>query len=225
MKVLVVEDEITVAQSTMGMLRKGGYETDHVDCLDDAGAALSAFSYDMILLDRNLPDGDGLGFLKTIRRRNCEIPVIMISAVRKTTHDRIAGLDEGADDYVTKPFDGSELIARVKSVLRRPRNLSQDAIVVGNTRFLIASRQVEIDGKPVAISRRELGILENLMRARDRTVTRERIEQENYGIDDAVSLNAIEVSLHRLRRKLASGGASIEIKTLRGLGYILREKS
>ncbi|MEM7642063.1 MAG: response regulator transcription factor [Pseudomonadota bacterium] len=224
MRLLMVEDEKSIVDLAKSALKHGGYEVDSVDCLEEASSALAIYPYDMILLDRNLPDGDGLSFLKTIRRDRNETPVIMVSAVRKTIHDRIAGLDHGADDYLCKPLDTTELMARVRCVLRRPRALSAETIEIGNIRFEIASRQVEIGGTPVSISRRELGILENLMRAWGRTVPRDQIEQANYGFDDAVSLNAIEVSVHRLRRKLAQSGASIEIKTIRGLGYMLRDR-
>ena len=224
MKLLMIEDERTLREATLSALKAGGFLVDAVDCLADAQSALAVFAYDLILLDRHLPDGDGLSLLAALRRRKDHTPVIIISAARGSVADRVQGLDGGADDYVVKPFEHGELLARIKSLLRRPRLMNDPQITLGNLAFNLATRDVEIDGAHVSIARRELGMLEHLIRARGRVVSREQIEQNSYGFNEAVSINAIDVSMHRLRRVLSTHGANVAVHTARGIGYVLQER-
>ena len=223
-RVLFVEDERAITEAMTPRLRGHGCSIDVVDTLADADAAATAYRYDLILLDRHLPDGDGLGFLRDLRRARNDVPVIMMSAVRSAVPDRVAGLDVGADDYLAKPVDAAELIARMRSVMRRPRAMSNEVLAIGNVEFERDARTVRIGGTTVKIARRELGMRERLIRAQGRIVSREQIEQNAYSFDDSASFNAIDVSIHRLRRILSRHGASVGIHTVRGLGYLLKER-
>ncbi len=225
MKLLMIEDEPVLSQAAIPVLEKSGLLVDVVESLRDAFSAIAVFSYDLILLDRNLPDGDGISFLESLRRKSVNTPVIIMSAAKRTVDDRIEGLNIGADDYLIKPIDFSELVARIRSMLRRPRELEKSELIMGNLSFGVNSRSVAIDGKPIKIARRELGMLEQLMRAKGRVVSREHIEQNSYGFDDIVTINAIDVSMHRLRTVLKRNKSSIAIRTVRGVGYLLQERS
>ncbi len=224
MRLLIVEDEQVFAEPVSRVLRKAGYTVDIVDCLDDANSAIAVCDYNLILLDRHLPDGDGLDVLRALRRAKSGISVILMSAEMRSVHERIVGLEEGADDYMTKPLDISELLARVRALLRRPQELARSEVLVGNLCLNTETRSVSIDGAPVSISRRELGLLEHLVRAEGRVVLRDQIEQRTYGFDDEISINAIEVAIHRLRRRLEQHGAAVSIQTVRGLGYMLHAR-
>lgn len=218
----MVEDEPDFSQAAMRELRRAGYAGDAVDTISDAESAVAVYDYDIILLDRHLPDGDGLSFLKKVRRSKNDVPVILMSAELRSIADRISGLEDGADDYIAKPLDIEELLARSRALLRRPRRISENGVTVGNLRFDFSVRGVRIDDRPIPVARRELLLLEHLVRASGRVVPREQIEQNAYGFDEAVSINAIDVSVHRLRRMLETNGATVRIHTVRGVGYMLR---
>lgn len=225
MKLLMVEDEPSFTAAATSCLKKGGYCVDAVERLDDAASAFAVYPYDLVLLDRCLPDGDGLSFLRTLRRRRNAVPVILMSAEMRSARDRIGGLEHGADDYVSKPFDNDELVARVKALLRRPKQIAEDEVSVGNLRFDLAARSVTVDGTSVPIARRELAMLEHLVRGRGRVVQRAQIEQSVYGFDEDVSVNAIDVSMHRLRKTLQKYGSTAVIHTVRGLGFLIQEEA
>lgn len=222
MKMLLVEDEPDFSRAAMRELRRAGYAGDLVDTISDAKSAVAVYDYDIILLDRHLPDGDGLSFLKGVRRSRNDVPVILMSAEMRSIADRISGLEDGADDYIPKPLDFDELLARIRVLLRRPRKIAESVVTVGNLSFDLVARGVQIDDRPIPVARRELALLEHLVRANGRIVPREQFEQNAYGFDEAVSVNAIDVSVHRLRRTLRTNGASVQIHTVRGVGYMLR---
>lgn len=224
MKLLMVEDEPALSAAAVPTLEKGGFLVDVVECLTDAFSAIAVFTYDLILLDRNLPDGDGMSFLRSMRKNKNDTPVIIISAAKNSVADRVEGLDGGADDYLTKPIEQGELIARVKTLLRRPKTLEAIEINIGNLAFDLNARTAKIDGQPIRIARRELGMLEHLVRSQGRVVSREQIEQNSYGFDEVVSINAIDVSMHRLRRILSTHKSNVAVHTVRGIGYILQER-
>lgn len=223
MRVLMVEDERDLKSMYMGILRNGGFAVDPVETLSEAQHAHATVPYDMILLDRMLPDGDGINFLRTIRRKGSRVPVIIMTAERRLHDDRVEGLDSGADDYLQKPVYSGEMLARIRAVMRRHRGVGDDRIVLGNVQYDPSASTVTVDEAPLELARRELRLLELLLRRRDRTVTRETIENSLYSLDDAFSDNAIEVSVHRLRKGLAAAGASVRIDTVRGIGYVLRQ--
>ncbi|WP_439815332.1 response regulator [Zavarzinia sp. CC-PAN008] len=222
MRLLLVEDERALAQLVAARLGREGFVVDAVHSLDEARAALAVARFDLVLLDLSLPDGDGLGLLDELRRERADLPVILLTARDRLT-DRVAGLDHGADDYVAKPFAMDELVARVRAVLRRPGTRLSTSLAVGNVTLDTASQAAAVAGRPLALGRRELDLLDVLMRRAGRVVTRQDLESSLYGFDDLAQANAIEAAVSRLRRRLAEAGADIRIHTVRGVGYFLGE--
>ena len=222
MRVLFVEDEARLSASAVAVLSAGGFAVDLVENLADAISAEAVFAYDAILLDRHLPDGDGLTLLRGLRARRSSTPVIVMSAVRSALTDRIEGLDRGADDYLVKPLDPTELLARLRAVLRRPSRIEANEIVVGNLAFDLSRRQGRVDGLPLVIPRRETDVLECLVRSAGRVVCRAQLGESIYGFNENVSVNAIDVAMHRLRATLKAAGSTAAVETVRGIGYILR---
>jgi DNA-binding response OmpR family regulator len=220
MRLLIVEDESELAALVAAALRKAGLIADVVGTLEDALTATAAVDYDAAVLDLGLPDGDGTALLRALRDRRSGTSVLVLTA-RDALESRIAGLDAGADDYLLKPFHTEELLARVRALLRRPRGPLATRLALGNVAFDPASREAEVATRPVALPRRELALLELLLRRAGRVVTREVIESQIYGFEDEVGPNALEVQVHRLRRRLAEAGATVTIHTLRGVGYMI----
>ena len=183
-------------------------------------AQLTDNRYDAVLLDRKLPDGDGLDLIPQLRRKRASVPVIVLSAL-STLDNRVRGLDTGADDYLAKPFSIVELLARLRAVLRRPARVETRTISIGGLEFGPEDLSVRIGGEPVSLPRRELLALELLVRRAGKTVTRHALEEAVYGFDDEIASNSLDAHISRLRRKLADAG--IEIHAIRGVGYLLRE--
>lgn len=223
MRVLLVEDSERLAAIVAEALGGAGFAVDHVSTAEDAAAAADALSYDAIVLDLGLPDGDGLGVLTGLRRSGRTLPILVLTA-RDGLDDRVKGLNLGADDYVLKPFEMPELIARLHALLRRPGGVLGAALQSGNVTLDTLGREAAIDGKVVALSRRELSVLEHFMRRAGRVVPKSLLEESLYGYEDCGSANSVEVAVHRLRKKLVEAGADISIHTLRGIGYLLTEE-
>ena len=224
MRLLLVEDEERLAAAVAAGLGRAGFVVDPVGSAEDARAALACVAYDAIVLDLGLPDGDGMDILRELRRKGAATPVLILTA-RDALRDRVAGLDGGADDYLLKPFEMAELTARLKALLRRPSGALGLKLEVGDLSFDVAARHVEIAGRPASLSRRELLLLEHLMRRAGRVVAKEVLEERIYGFGEEVASNSLEVLVHRLRRKLTDGGALTAIHTVRGLGYLLAEEA
>lgn len=222
MRVLLVEDNERLRELTRKQLQDSGFAVDAVGDLTAADAAARAASFDAIVLDLGLPDGDGGDFLKTLRARGASTPVLVLTA-RDRLDDRVAHLDAGADDYLVKPFAAAELAARLRALLRRPGQALTDRLTMGDVRLDVAARTAEIGGQPVALARRELALLELFLRRPGRVATKTEIERAIYAFDDEVTGNTIEVLVHRLRRRLADGGSRLALETLRGIGYMLRD--
>jgi DNA-binding response OmpR family regulator len=222
MRLLVIEDERTLAGLIRGALERGGFAVDVGSALSEAEDHLGLVAYDAVILDLGLPDGDGLGLLRAIRARQSALPVLVLTA-RDGLEDRVAGLDAGADDYLVKPFHMSELIARVRAVLRRPGAALGAVLAFGNLTLDSASRQVRVDGDTVELTVRETAMLEVLLRRQGSVVTREVLEQKLYSFDAQLGSNALEVLVHRLRRRLQDSGAALRVQTVRGVGYLLVE--
>lgn len=220
MRLLYVEDNERLAQNTSASLQANGFIVDCVHCGEDAVHSARSYDYDAIILDLGLPDIEGLSVLKSIKAAKPEVPFIICTA-RDALEDRIKGLDAGSDDYIVKPFDAAELLARIRAVLRRPGGALGVTLMTGNITFDTSCRSVEIGGTPAHLSRRERDLLELFMRRKGRILSRDTIENALYGFDEPPTPNAIEVATHRLRRKLADMGASVAIHTLRGIGYFL----
>jgi two-component system OmpR family response regulator len=221
MRILLVEDEAEFAGALRGALERDRCVVDWVATLALADAALQPGVHDLVLLDRTLPDGDGLGLIPQLRGRNPGVPVIVLSARGEVT-DRVAGLDEGADDYLVKPFDLEEMRARIRAVRRRPGALAPEEIVLGDLAFDPAAGEARVRGVRLQLQRREGNVLGALLRRRGRTVLRESLEAAVYGFDDPVQSNTLDAHISRLRRKLAEAEAGVEIHTVRGVGYLLR---
>lgn len=222
MRILLVEDEPRMAESLCAVLRKERFIVDHVDRVATAREACLMAEFDLVLLDRKLPDGEGLSLVPEFRASHPGIRIIVLSASGEVT-DRIAGLDEGADDYLVKPFAMDEMLARIRAVRRRPAELEGEAIRAGAVVFDLANEEVEVQGDRLELPRRELRVLATLMKRRGRTVLRETLEQSVFGFDDEVQSNTLDSHISRLRRKLDRSGAGIEIHAIRGVGYLLRE--
>ena len=224
MRLLLVEDDIHLAPVVARALNRASFTVDAVDRAGDASEALLTVPYDAVVLDLGLPDGDGMQVLKELRDRDDPVPVLILTA-RDSVSDRVNGLDTGADDYLLKPFDMGELIARVKAMLRRAPNRPCGWIKVGNVSFEAIERTVEIEGTPISMSRRELSLLEQLMARAGRVVVKEILEDRIYEFNAEPSSNSLEVLVHRLRRKLGNHRAEVTIHTVRGVGYLLSENS
>ena len=221
---LVIEDNRRIAALLAEGLQKRGYACDAVLTLAEADNALAAASYDAMLLDLGLPDGDGLTWLSS-RRALSSTPPAIIQTARGALGDRVKGLDAGADDYVVKPVELEELAARLRALLRRPGARAHPVIEVGDLRFDTASRTATVDGAGLELSRRESDLLELLMRRAGAVVHRAAIENALYSFNDAVTPNAVEALISRLRRKLEDVGLDGVLHTVRGVGYVLRDAS
>jgi DNA-binding response OmpR family regulator len=224
MRLLIVEDEARIAELVQKALARVGFAVDAVALCADARAALTVTAYDAAIVDLGLPDGDGLSLLAELRASGNLTPVLVLTA-RDAVEDRVRGLDTGADDYLVKPFAIEELIARTKALLRRPGGALGMTLKAGNISFDTVERDVRIGNVPLVLPRRESAILEHLMRRLGRVVPKPVLEEKLYGLDDEHGSNTIPVHVHHLRRKLLDAGATAEIHTVRGVGYILTESS
>lgn len=222
MRILLLEDNPRLREPTVAALRSAGFAVDPYGALADAQVGLQTFEYDCIVLDLGLPDGDGMDLLGALRRRGSAMPVLLLTA-RVDAASVVSGLNGGADDYLRKPFNMDELVARIRALLRRPGNALPNVLQDGNIALDAKERRATIDGVIVDFSRREVGALEMLMRFSGRVIQKSSLEESLYAYDEEVGGNAIEVLIHRLRKKLAGAGADREIVTLRGIGYLLSE--
>ncbi|HEY5897152.1 MAG TPA: response regulator [Burkholderiales bacterium] len=214
MRVLVVEDDPMIGRAVVAGLHEQGYAVDWVRDGAEAELALAHAVYDVALLDLGLPRRDGLDVLKGVRRAKNDLPVLIITA-RDSVADRIAGLDSGADDYLVKPFDLDELLARTRAVVRRHGGRAQSEATYGALTVDATQRRVVFQGAEVELSPREFAVLEALMKEPGAVVSRERLEDAVYGWGEEVGSNSIEVHVHHLRRKLAAE----LIRNVRGVGY------
>ncbi len=214
MRVLVVEDDELIARGIVSGLRAYGMTADSVSSAARAELARQSGHCDAMVLDLGLPDEDGMQLLTRMRQRGDTLPVLLLTA-RDAVEDRIAGLHGGADDYLVKPFDLGELVARLHALMRRANGRSVNLIEAGALSLDPASGQVWLDGAPVELSRRETDLLASLMRAGGRYLSGEQLKDSLYGFEQEVGSNAINVHIHNLRRKL---GPEV-VDTVRGLGY------
>lgn len=222
MRILLVEDEPEMASMLAGLLGRQDILVDQLGTLALAHEALATTAYDAVLLDRQLPDGDGLELIAPLRARQAGVPVIVISAM-KTVADRVDGLDIGADDYLAKPFSSEELLARLRAVLRRPNLVEAPALELGNLVFDQQARSASVDGVALSLTRRELLVLEALLQRQGRTVTRASLEESVFGFADEIASNSLDSHVSRLRAKLKQAEARLEVHAIRGIGYLLRE--
>ncbi|MDR0479023.1 MAG: response regulator [Burkholderiaceae bacterium] len=216
MRILLIEDDAAIGDGLRAGLSRLGFTVDWFTDGQTGLAALPAASYDAVVLDLGLPRRDGLDVLAQWRRQGCPEPVLILTA-RDTLDDRLQGLDSGADDYLGKPFALAEVAARLRALIRRRHGKAAPVLTLGSIALDPAARTVTRGGQPVDLTAREVELLELFMSAKGRTLPRAAIEEKLYGWDDEVGSNTIEVTIHRLRRKLGSE----VIRTLRGAGYAL----
>ncbi|MDZ4350332.1 MAG: response regulator transcription factor [Xanthomonadaceae bacterium] len=216
MRVLLVEDDALLGDGIRTALRRAGMTVDWLRDGESARLALRQDSFDLAVLDLGLPKVDGMDVLKTCRSVGNAVPVLILTA-RDQLKDRLAALDEGADDYLTKPFDVPELIARLRALYRRSRGRAQSRLTVGELSVDVAQRQLFWKGQLIDLPRREFSLLLTLLENAGTVVSREVLEQRVYGWDEDVDSNALEVHVHHLRRKLPPA----MIRTVRGVGYVL----
>ena len=216
MRILLIEDDTVLGSAVRDQIAGDGQSVDWVTRLDAAGDAIAGAAYDLLLLDLMLPDGRGIGFLKTLRARGDVTPVIILTALDQIS-DRIEGLNAGADDYLVKPFDLSELSARIGSVARRYSGNPNPIISHGALTIDIASRTIRSEGKPILLTAREWALFEAFLARPGQLLSKPQLEEKLYTFDAEVESNTIEVHVSRLRKKL---GADL-IVTERGLGYRL----
>lgn len=223
MKILLVEDDPEMAEALRTALSRHDFVLAAVADLATAREAIEIERYDVVLIDRQLPDGDGSALLAEMRQKDNPARSIIISA-RGSTKDRIAGLNGGADDYLPKPFEVDELVARLNAVTRRTPDAKEYVITAGNVRYDRATRDLYVDDLRLDLARRELLIIESLLKNLGRTVLRSSLEESVYSFDDEIQSNSLEANMSRLRRKLADAGADIVIRNIRGVGYFLHEQ-
>ena len=218
MRVLLAEDDTVLADGLCRSLRKSGYAVDWVASGSEADAALAAQPYDLLILDLGLPRLSGMDVLKRLRAREANVPVLILTAA-DSVEQRVRGLDLGADDFMAKPFALSELEARVRALVRRANGGGGNLVRLGELVFDQGGRTATLHGQALELSARETGLLEVLLSRVGRLVSKEQIVDHLCEWGDEVSHNAIEVYMHRLRRKIEGGG--VRIATVRGLGYCL----
>jgi two-component system OmpR family response regulator len=221
MRSLVIEDEPQIGAYVERLLGALNGVVDVVGSVMDARHALAAFKYDLAIVDRMLPDGDALGIVAALSILP-ERPAIIMLTAKDAKEDVIDGLNSGADDYLGKPFEPQEFIARVRAVLRRPRLAAPSVLSFGNITLNVGSNEVIVADKKVLLRRREALILEAMLIRRDRVTTRDGLIETMYGFDEEIESNTIEAQVSRLRKRLAELGGDIEIRSIRGIGYILR---
>jgi two-component system OmpR family response regulator len=216
MRVLLVEDDRMIGEAVLEAFRVQHYAVDWVRDGEMAHTALTAESYDLVLLDLGLPKGDGISVLRSLRDRGDRTPVLVMTA-RDGVADRIAGLDAGADDYVLKPFDIDELLARARALIRRSAGRAEAVYSHGGLTLNPVTREAALAGQPVTLSSREWAVLEPMLLRPGVVFSRKQLEQKLYGWKQDISSNAVEVYIHGLRRKLGSD----VVQTVRGLGYVV----
>jgi two-component system, OmpR family, response regulator len=220
MRILIVEDDSVLSAALTRALSQASYSVDCVDNGEDALRALNTDTYALVLLDIALPKVDGLTVLRRLRERKSRIPVLMLTA-RDTLDDRVLGLDLGADDYMTKPFDLPEFEARVRALIRRGQFDAGKSLTHGGLRFDLEAHRLFYNDQPVELSVRELAVLELLLSRQGQVVTKEQMVDRLFGWGDDGGSNAIEVYVHRVRKKLEP--FNINIRTVRGMGYLLEK--
>lgn len=219
MRLLLIEDDHELANALLQSLAQSGHASDVAGSGKAALASSAATAYDLVILDLGLPDMDGLDLLAQLRRRGLLAPVLILTA-RDGVHDRIRGLDSGADDYLAKPFALGELEARMRALLRRGA-VGEDLVEFGPLQFDANAREFSVHGRRLDLTARELGVLEALMRRPGRVVGKQNLFESIYAWDADAGPSAIEVHVSRLRRKLEACDSGVAIRALRGLGYRL----
>lgn len=221
MRILIAEDDAALAEALQFSLTQAGYAVDWVADGAAADKALKRDIFAMLILDLGLPEVDGIEVLRRVRRRHPALPVLILSA-RENPEEKVLGLDLGADDYLVKPFSLSELQARVRALLRRGQGVAAPIVFCGGLAFDTVGRTAAVNGKTLPLSVHEVGVLEILLHRVGRVVSKEQLVEQLYSYDKDVGYNAIEVYIHRLRRKI--DGSGVSVRTVYGRGYVLEQR-
>lgn len=217
MRILMVEDARDLAEGVIAHLDRSGIVCDLATTIDEARDFLAVQRYEALVLDINLPDGSGLTLLRDLRAKADRTPVLMLTAL-SAVDDRVQALDQGADDYLSKPFDQRELEARLRALVRREADRKEEQITLGPLVYAPKDRSAQLLGRQLDLTRREAALLDALVRHRGQYLSKDRLYDTLYGFDDAdVGMNAIELYVARLRKKFAESG--VTITTQRGVGY------
>ncbi|CAH2604156.1 Cell cycle response regulator CtrA [Rhodovastum atsumiense] len=224
MRVLLVEDDITTARGLSLMLRSGGAVVDHADTGEEGLELARHYDYDILVLDLMLPDMEGYEVVRRLRAARVDVPVLILSGLTRP-QAKVKGLALGADDFLTKPFDQGELIARVQAIVRRSKGFSQPSLQLGNLQLNLDSREVRVGGLPVHLTGKEYAILELMVLRKGMVLTKEAFLNHLYGGMDEPEMKIIDVFICKLRKKLALAGADNLIGTVWGRGYMIREPS
>lgn len=222
MRVLLVEDDSLSARSITLLLKTGGSIVDHADSGEEALELVRHYDYDAVVLDLLLPDIEGYEVIRRMRAARIETPIMILSGLTRP-QAKVKGLGLGADDFMCKPFDGSELVARLQAIVRRSKGFSQPSLSVGPLRLNLDSREVTVSGAPVHLTGKEYSILELLILRKGMVLTKEAFLNHLYGGMDEPEMKIIDVFICKLRKKLAQAGAGALIGTVWGRGYMLRE--
>jgi two-component system OmpR family response regulator len=220
MRILLAEDDRLLAEAVARALRQTGHSVQVASNGRVADDELASGAYDLVVLDLNLPQPDGFEVLRRLRERKAKVPVLILT-VRDSVEDLVKGLDLGADDYLTKPFQLAELEARVRALLRRSHGGTGPQLMHGALRLDVAARRLYCKEQPVEVSARELAVLELLLMREGRVVTKQQITEQLYGWEEEASSNALEVFIYRLRKKLEPSG--VDLRTVRGMGYLIEK--
>ena len=221
MRVLAIEDNQRFLELMRSHLKKRGFTVDTAETLADGLVMSSSGDHDVVLLDLSLPDGDGAEIIDRLRRERSPTPIIVISA-RGEIVDRLGSLDAGADDYLVKPFDLDELVARIRAIARRGVARKEEALSFGDVAFDRRRHQVSVNGRNVTLRPRETALLELLLRRAGEPIHRDMLLSSLYSLNEEIGSNVLDVHVHHLRRRLAEAGARVTIATVRGYGYAMR---
>ncbi|MCA3179502.1 MAG: response regulator transcription factor [Burkholderiaceae bacterium] len=222
-RLLIVEDHAGLQDLLVRGLARAGIAADCARTASEASACIATVRYAAILLDRGLPDGDGVRWLRSLRTERITVPCLMLTA-RDALHDRIDGLEAGADDYLAKPFEMAELVARIRALMRRQASWVGLAATYGDVTIDPASAELRRGHASVTLSAAELQLMLALMRAQGAVVRRSALEAAAWGLSEPVTPNALDVALHRIRRKLVALGSRLELRNTKGIGHALVER-
>lgn len=223
MRLLLVEDNRQLTEFLQSSLAQAGFSVSPVETAAEAKATLASTRFDALVVDLGLPDENGITIIEKLRSKGDDTPALILTA-RDGLRDRVDGLNAGADDYLAKPFATEELIARLRALLRRPGGVLGQRLSAGNLALDTSTREVQINGVSVSLSRREIALLELLLRRAGHVVPKQAIETGLYGMEEETSSNSVEVLVHRLRKRLSNLGARVNVTTLRGIGYLLTDQ-
>lgn len=221
-RIALIEDHERLSQLLGKALSAAGIEADIFASIESAWLALKTTPYGIVVIDRGLPDGDGLSLVRRLRAAGNLVPCLMLTA-RDALHDRVEGLESGADDYLVKPFSMEELVARVRALMRRPASIQSLSPSFGDLQVLPEAGEMRCGQEAVSLAPAELQIMVGLAQAGGKTVRRSALSAAAWGVSEAVTPNAMDVAMHRLRKKLQAIGSTVQIINLRGQGYALSE--